>query len=163
LKKKYDILSIGTFNHKLTKADRLMFADEAHRSRFKYGRAGAGKGGRKYKADKFSQIINQSHITGTSNTPTQTLAKCFEIPASRSLMMCNYSKDMEKMGFVDGETFVEFLRDKLDIRKLIEHYMTNPKERKLIIDNAYELVHERHTIQQRAKDWFAIMEEVMKL
>jgi spore maturation protein CgeB len=69
---------------------------------------------------------------------------------------------MEKMGFVNGETFVEFPNDKLEIRRLINHYMTNPKERKRITDNAYELVHERHTIQQRAKDWFAIMEEVMK-
>jgi len=163
LTKKYDILSIGTLNHKLTKKMRTMFADEALRSRFKYKRATVNKAGRHYKADKFSQIMNQSHITGTSNTPTQTLAKCFEITASKSLMFCNYSKDMEKYGFVDGETFVEYPDDKLELRKLLNHYMTSPKERKLITDNAYEIVYERHTIQQRAKEWFEIMEEVMKL
>jgi spore maturation protein CgeB len=161
--KKWDLLTVGTLNHKATMHLRKLWADEALRSRWSHKIAKAGKGGRTYKADRFSQVINESHITATTNTQWQVLAKCFEIPASRSLMMCNASYDMEKMGFVNGETFVEFPNDKLEIRRLINHYMTNPKERKLITDNAYELVHERHTIQQRAKDWFAIMEEVMKL
>ncbi len=161
--KKLDLLTVGTLGHKVTMHLRKLWADEAHRSRWKHKIAPAGKQGRRYKAHKFSQLINSSHITATSNTQWQVLAKCFEIPASRSMMMCDKSYDMEKMGFVDGETFVQFPNDKMMIRKLIEHYMTTPKERKLITDNAFELVHERHTIQQRAKDWFDIMEEVMKL
>lgn len=161
--KKVDLLTVGTLGHKATLYTRKLWADEALRSRWSHKIAPAGKQGRAYKADKFSQVINGASITATSNTFWQVLAKCFEIPASRSMMMCNKSFDMEKMGFVDGETFVEFSDNKLEIRKLIEHYMTTPKERKLITDNAFELVHERHTIQQRAKEWFDIMEEVMKL
>jgi hypothetical protein len=163
LPKKVDLLTVGTLGHKATMHMRKLWADEAHRSRWKHKIAPAGKKGRTYKAHKFSQIINQAHITSTSNTRWQVLAKCFEIPASRSMMMCNESRDMEKMGFVDGETFVQFPNDKMEIRRLINHYMENPKERELITDNAYELVHERHTIQQRAKEWFEIMEKVMEL
>ncbi len=161
--KKVDLLTVGTLAHKSTGQLRKLWADEAHRSRWSHKIAKAGKTGRTYKASKFSQVINSSSITATTNTQWQVLAKCFEIPASRSMMMCNESWDMEKMGFVDGETFIQFPNNKIKIRKLIEHYMTNPKERKLIRDNAFELVHERHTIQQRAKEWFDIMEEVMKL
>ncbi len=161
--KKWDLLTVGTLGHKATMQMRKLWADEAHRSRWRHKIAPAGKSGRTYKANKFSQVINCAKITGTSNTQWQVLAKCFEIPASRSMMMCNKSYDMEKMGFVDGETFVEFPNDKLEIRRLINHYMENGKERQLITDAAYELVHERHTIQQRAKEWFDIMEEVMEL
>ena len=170
--KKWDLLTIGTLGHKATMHMRKLWTDEAHRSRWSHKIAPAGKQGRQYKADRFSKVINSASITGTSNTEWQVLAKCFEIAASSSMMMCNKSFDMEKYGFVDGESFVQystrsihpnFPNDKLKIRKLIEHYMTNPKERKLITDNAYELVHERHTIQQRAKDWFNIMEKVMEL
>ncbi|MHA2265077.1 MAG: glycosyltransferase family protein [Candidatus Thorarchaeota archaeon] len=161
--KNIDLLTIGTLGHKATMQLRKLWADEAHRSRWRHKIAKAGKSGRTYKANKFSQVINSAKITGTTNTKWQVLAKCFEIPASRSMMMCNKSRDMEKMGFVDGETFVQFPNDKMEIRRLIEHYMTSGKERKLITDNAYELVHERHTIQQRAKEWFEIMEKVMEL
>ncbi len=161
--KKWDLLTVGTLQHKATMHMRKLWAAEAHRSKWKYKVAKAGRSGRIYRAHKFSQVINTAKITGTANTGLQVLAKCFEIPASRSMMMCNESYDMEKMGFVDGETFVQYPNDTLEIRRLIDYYMENGKERKRITDNAYELVHERHSIQQRAKEWFEIMEKVMEL
>ena len=152
-KKIYDTLSVGTITHKSTKEGRKFFNNVTRKSKWKSYRAKADRYGRQFNAEEFSQIINKSKITGTTNTIWQVLAKCMEIPASHSLMFCNVSDDMEKLGFIDGETYVQWNNSNL-VEKL-NYYLSNPKELQRVTNNGYDMVMERHTIQVRADEWIS--------
>jgi spore maturation protein CgeB len=153
--KKFDVLSVGTLLHKVTGHLREVFVKQLRDGPWRFKRASADRYARKYKGADFSRIINKSKITGTTNTLGQVLAKCMEITASRSLMFCNYSIDMEKFGFVDGESFVQWDEDNL--YEKVKYYLDNPEEMKRITDNGYRVTHERHTTKVRAQEWLDIM------
>jgi glycosyltransferase involved in cell wall biosynthesis len=155
----YDTLSVGNLLHKSTQDMRIFFHKTTKKGPWTSFRAEANRHTRAYKAHAFSKVINRSRITGTSNTVWQVLAKCFEIPASRSLMFSNYSEDMERLGFIDGENYV--LWDKENLVDKLNYYLGNPDELHRITDNGFKMVHENHRVGQRARQWIEIMEEVI--
>jgi len=161
-KKTIDALSVGTLMHKSTKEDRQFFLNTIKKMPIKSERAVADRYKREHKGANFSKIINRARVTGTTNTKWQVLAKCFEIPASRSCMFCNDSSDMEELGFVDGVTYVRWNRD--DLRDKLHYYLIeNPEMLQQITDNGYNMVHERHNTVVRADEWMSYMEQIMEM
>jgi len=158
-KKDIGILSVGTFMHKSTKGLRTYFYETAKKVKTKTYRAKADRYLRQYTGKNFSKIINRAKITGTTNTVWQVLAKCMEIPASYSCMFCNYSHDMEELGFVDDETYV--LWNEKNLKEKLEYYLKNPNELQRITENGYKVVHEKHTVQVRAQEWMAYIKDMM--
>lgn len=161
LNKKYDALSVGTLMHKATSHMRKHFLETIQGLNINHFRAHADRRKRDFSGQRFSKIINQAKITGTSNTAWQVLAKCFEIPASRSCMFCNYSDDMEDLGFIDGETYV--LWNEKNLKDKLLYYLHNEDELKRITDNGYEMVRERHTVTVRADEWMSYMADILEM
>jgi spore maturation protein CgeB len=48
------------------------------------------------------------------------------------------------------------------MKKKVLHYLDDEKERERITLNGYNLVHERHTTKQRAKEWFGFVESFLE-
>lgn len=161
LKKDIDALSVGTLMHKSTKVDRQFFLDTIKKMDIKSYRAEASRYKREHKGANFSKIINKAKITGTTNTKWQALAKCFEVPASRSCMFCNDSDDMEELGFIDGVTYVRW--NKENLRERLKYYLNNEEILQQITDNGYEMVRERHNTVKRADEWMSYMKQIMEM
>lgn len=153
-KKSIGLLSVGQARRKkkyaLRNHFRNTFEDRKDFFRLDQGTA-LGEG--------FSKVINKAKITATSNVAIRIFAKTFEIPASMSCMACNTNKDMLEAGFIPGENYIEI--DRKDIHDRVLYYLENDDERNRITLNGYNLVHERHTIQQRAKEFFQYVEDFL--
>jgi spore maturation protein CgeB len=161
-KKNIDALSVGTLMHKSTKEMRTFFLNTIKKMNIKHKRAQADRYKREFKGANFSKIINRARVTGTTNTQGQALAKCFEIPASRSCMFCNDSDDMENLGFIDGETYVRWSKENL--RDKLHYYLIEePEMLQQITENGYNMVHERHSTKVRADEWMSYMQQIMEM
>ena len=121
-----------------------------------------------YNGAEFSKIINKAKITGSSNTTYQILAKTFEVPASRSLLFINeeygdgvYNNPkiiLKRLGFIENRHYVFY--DRNNIEDKINYYLKHDNERQRITDNGWKMVHKKHTIQQRAREWWKYIEDV---
>jgi spore maturation protein CgeB len=83
------------------------------------------------------------------NNDTYT-RRCFEIPPTKTFMLCEYSNDMNnifKMGYE-----ADYFNSVDEILEKIEYYLKHPIERQLIADRAYQrLIQDGHEISHRAK------------
>ena len=110
--------------------------------------------------EKYAQAINRSRIflscTGKYKIP---FIKLYEVLASRTLLMCDRPMGAEKIGLVDGETYVEV--DRVNFLEKIRYYLRRPDEIKRIADNGYRLFLKRHTTEIRAGEFKELVEKVI--
>lgn len=89
----------------------------------------------------YNDMINRSQILlvffSKRNNDTYT-RRSFEIPATRSFMLCEYTEDMDMM-FPDGEAAVYFRNTDEAIDKCL-YYLNNSELRKEIAENAYQKI-----------------------
>jgi spore maturation protein CgeB len=89
--------------------------------------------------------------------------RCFEIPATKTLMICEYSKDMAENLFAEGEEAVYF-RSSDELIQQVRYYLANEGERVRIANNACEKLHsDGHNITDRCKqvlDTYSTLMEV---
>jgi len=85
------------------------------------------------------------------------LVKYFEAAAAGCVVVANEPSSAEKLGFIDGETYVcvtnENWKDRLD------YYLENPEEADRIAVNARNLILERHTHKIRAEQFVRCLRE----
>ncbi|RAP74348.1 glycosyltransferase [Paenibacillus montanisoli] len=100
----------------------------------------------------FSMAINKAKMFFTDDSCYQfPIAKYFEVPASKTLLLASGSKELEDLGFIDGVTFVEINGDNYLEKAL--YYLQHEEERNAITERGYRMVRERHTTQIRAKEF----------
>lgn len=106
----------------------------------------------------YAKAISQSHIFLTCCTKYKiSVMKLFEALACKTLLMCDKPYGAEKLGLIDGETFVEV--DENNFLEKIRYYLKSPDEMKRISENGYRLVHERHTAEKRALEFKELLEK----
>jgi spore maturation protein CgeB len=77
--------------------------------------------------------------------------RCFEIPASGTMMLAEYSDDLASL-FKEGKE-IEFFRDKDEMISKIKFYLANNEERRRISDAGLQRVkRDGHDIDSRVKD-----------
>jgi|GEM_PF-4758138 len=81
--------------------------------------------------------------------------RVFESMACKCLLLTHIGikKPLEEVGFIENQHFVCF-NGQEDVEKIARKYIENPKECKKIIDNAYELLISKYTLQKILSDVF---------
>lgn len=85
------------------------------------------------------------------------LVKYFESSASGCVAVANEPSSAEKLGFVDGETYVSVTKE--NWKSKLDYYLEHPEEANNIAINARKLILERHTHEIRAKQFVKCLRE----
>lgn len=76
--------------------------------------------------------------------------RCFEIPATKTLMLSEYSDDLASL-YSEGVE-ADYFRDKKELIQKIKHYIDSAAERNRVAQGGYDKVHsEGHDIDSRMK------------
>lgn len=110
--------------------------------------------------ENYSKEINRSKIFFTcGGIFDYAVAKFFEAPACRTLLLAKPNKDILELGFKDGKNFVAC--DENDFYDKAMYYVTNNKERNRITDNGYNFILNNHTNKIRAKQFIRYIENYL--
>ncbi|PWW02769.1 glycosyl transferase family 1 [Paenibacillus cellulosilyticus] len=88
------------------------------------------------------------------------LRKYFEVLACRTLLLAPASQELFDLGFVPGIHFVDVTEQ--DYEEKADYYLMNEAERRRIADAGFELIHGRHSVKQRAKQFFDFIQQSMQ-
>jgi len=103
--------------------------------------------------EKYAKELNRSKIFFTCGSRISTgsvaVLKYFEALACNSLLLAESNKEVEELGFIDGQHFVSCTVD--NVVNKVEYYLNHDKERQQITENGYYFVHQFHTNNVRAK------------
>ena len=102
----------------------------------------------------YNLILNKTKIAlvflSTLNEDTYT-RRCFEIPATKTMMLSVYSDDISTL-FEENKEIVFFRNDDELVAKA-KYYMSHPEERELIANNSYlRLLKDGHSSVDRVKE-----------
>lgn len=110
--------------------------------------------------ENYARIINRAKIFFTDDSIFRfPIAKYFEAPAGKALLLAPGSKELKDLGFIDGKTFVEI--NKNNYLDLALHYLEKEEERKLIADQCYQMVLRDHSTKVRARQFLNYLQEFL--
>ncbi|MCR8632482.1 GT-D fold domain-containing glycosyltransferase [Paenibacillus radicis (ex Xue et al. 2023)] len=96
----------------------------------------------------FAREINKAKMFFTDDSIYRLPnAKYFEVPACRTLLLANGSKELRDLGFIDGETFVE-VNEENYLEKAL-YYLEHEEERTAIAERGYQMVRKKHSTTNR--------------
>jgi hypothetical protein len=108
--------------------------------------------------EDFAKVINQAHIFLTCGSKYDAaVQKYFEVPACETLLMSNWFKDLDTLGFENGKNIVIYEED---VRSQLELMLKDIPRLRRIAKRGKELILQRHTVEIRAKQFIA---EVIKI
>jgi hypothetical protein len=87
------------------------------------------------------------------------IMKYFECLACKTLLMGTGSEELKELGFIDGETYVEV--DEHNVLEKVTYYLERDEERKQIVENGYNLVAERHSVEKRVQELLCIVTDII--
>lgn len=112
--------------------------------------------------ERYAREINRAKVFFTCDSITQyVVAKYFEVPACKTLLLAPDSPDLYDLGFRSGENFVAI--NEHDFVAKAKYYLLNDEERERIAENGYKLVHDRHSSAVRAKELLKMIEEILSV
>ena len=103
--------------------------------------------------EKYNLTLNQSKIAlvflSTLNSDSYT-RRCFEIPATKTFMLSQYSNDLALLFTPEKEA--DYFITKEELLSKIQYYLENKLIREKITANAYEkLIMNNHEVSERIK------------
>jgi hypothetical protein len=100
--------------------------------------------------EEYSKLLNQSRICCSCTTMHKyPVAKTFEIPCSRSVLLSDMAPEMRDIGFEDGVTMIEYGKDVVD---KVKYYLKNKDKLLKIQEAGYEMAHKYHTVEKRTEE-----------
>lgn len=109
----------------------------------------------------FSMEINKAKMFFTDDSRYKfPIAKYFEVPASKTLLLASGSKELEDLGFIDGETFIEINEDNYLEKAL--YYLEHEEERNDITERGYQMVRKKHTSTIRAEQFIEYIKDYLR-
>lgn len=114
------------------------------------------------KDDAYNIAINSTKIAlvflSKLNNDTYT-RRCFEIPATKTLMLCEYTDDMNSM-FEEGKE-AEYFRNKEELVQKVRYYLSHDEEREKIAEAGYQrLLKDGHEVNDRVKEIARVYENL---
>jgi spore maturation protein CgeB len=95
----------------------------------------------------FAMEINKAKMFFTDDSQFKfPIVKYFEVPVCKTLLFASGSKELDDLGFIDGETFVEINED--NFLEKAQYYLEHEDERKAITERGYRMVREKHTTKE---------------
>jgi len=113
--------------------------------------------------DDYNKTINQAKISlvflSKLNNDTYT-RRCFEIPATRTMMIAEYTDDLANNLFEEDKDAVYF-RNKEELLEKINFYLQKENERQNIGNNGYnKLMQDGHEVIDRCKEIVRVYDEI---
>ncbi|KIL49815.1 CgeB family protein [Jeotgalibacillus soli] len=117
----------------------------------------------KHLKEDYNIAINSTKIAlvflSKLNKDTYT-RRCFEIPATKTFMLAEYTADLSSM-FKEGEE-AEYFRDITEFTRKIEYYLENDKERESIAQNGYKrLISDGHEVSDRVDEIINVYKDLI--
>lgn len=107
--------------------------------------------------EEYGKLLNGSHICVNCTTINKyPVAKTFEIPGSKSILLSDLLPEMKDIGFEDGETMIEYGKG---IIEKVRHHIKNRDKMLKIQENAYEMAHKHHTIENRTNEMIEYLKD----
>jgi hypothetical protein len=108
----------------------------------------------------YAKLLSSSLISFACNSIYKyPVMKIFEIPACRSVLCCDYTDEMNDLGFVPDINMLEISMD-MDIQKFITLQLKDKQRLENIATRGLELIQERHTVQIRAKQLYDLIRKI---
>lgn len=108
----------------------------------------------------YAKLLNSSLISFACNSVYRyPIMKIFEIPACKSVLCCDYTKEMADLGFIPNINMLEIDMD-MDIKKFVIKQLENKQQLEDIATRGLELIQDRHTIQIRAKQLYNLIRKI---
>lgn len=109
----------------------------------------------------YAKEINRAKMFLTCDSIYEfPVLKYYEALACNTLLLASGSKELEDLGFIDGETFVAV--NETNFKEKAEYYLKNEAERLAVAQRGYQMVHSRHTTKQRISEWLEKIKEITK-
>lgn len=110
---------------------------------------------------QYAMTLNKSKLFFTCDSIYQfPVLKYYEALACRTLLLASGSKELEELGFKDGETFVKV--NEHNFQEKAMYYLQNEQERARITTNGMRLVQQKHTTKIRAKELLSHIRQILK-
>lgn len=111
--------------------------------------------------DEYNLALNSAKIAlvflSKLNNDTYT-RRCFEIPATKTMMMSEYTNDLNSM-FKEGHE-AEYFRNKEEMLKKIQYYLNNQDILQITSENGYKrLMNDGHEVTNRCREILKIYDE----
>ena len=84
--------------------------------------------------------------------------KYFEALACRTLLVATASRELEDLGFIDGETYVA--ADEHTVVEKVKYYLAHQEERERIVNQGYQLILKRHSTAPRVDGLVEFLSEL---
>ncbi|MGP4082422.1 glycosyltransferase family protein [Pseudalkalibacillus sp. R45] len=111
--------------------------------------------------ETYAQLLNRSKIFLTCDSIYKfPVLKYFEAAGCGSLLLASGSRELQDLGFIDGETYVEVNENNFHEKAM--YYLHNDKERQRIAANGIKLVKQKHTTEIRAKQLLKQIERIVR-
>jgi hypothetical protein len=108
--------------------------------------------------EDYARELNKAKIVFNCSSRYQyVVAKFFEIPACRSLMICDYPPDLDRLGFIPDLHYVP-VYPAVGIEKTVDYWLRNDKKRQEVTDAGYEYIHKEHMAENRAEEFIQYCE-----
>ncbi|OPX39478.1 MAG: hypothetical protein B1H11_02960 [Desulfobacteraceae bacterium 4484_190.1] len=116
------------------------------------------KSGGKIGIEYYNEINKYYCALATSSTLHYVVAKYLEIPATGSLLMANYTYDLDKMGIKKNEHYVEISKD--NFFDVLDEVLSNTAKYDKIRENAKTYIFKHFNIRNRFDQFKKILEEM---
>jgi hypothetical protein len=110
--------------------------------------------------EDFAKVINQAHIFLTCGSKYRAaVQKYFEVPACETVLMSNWFKDLDLLGFENGKNIVIYEED---VRRQLELMLEDIPRLRKIAKRGLELILDRHTLKHRAQQFIDYVKGILK-
>lgn len=110
---------------------------------------------------KYAQEINRAKVFFTCDSVYKyPIAKYFEVPACKTLLLASFSQELADLGFIPGTNFVSI--DENDFQEKAAYYLDHEEERLEIAERGYELVRARHSTTRRAAELLTMIKDILE-
>lgn len=114
--------------------------------------ASDGKPARIPSYDEYATTVGSSKIWIATQAPFGDITpRVLEIAASNTMLFCQELHPHYSHIFEDGVNCVQFKSDLSDFEEKLNYYLENEDERKKIVKNGFDSVHENYTCSKMAK------------
>ena len=110
--------------------------------------------------EDYARLINSSWITFSCLSKFQyPVLKFFEIPGCKSVLASDYNNQLKRLGFVPGKNMIKIERNTNNFKSFIKNQIKDKNKMQDISNKGYELVHNKHTVKQRAEEFLNYIED----
>lgn len=111
--------------------------------------------------ENYAKELNRSILFFTCPSKfNYPVIKYFEALACKTLLLAPTFKELEDIGFIPDVHFIAI--DENNFAAKADYFLSHEAERKQIVEQGYQFVHQHHTVQHRAQQLVKIIERKLK-